>query len=84
MRIRCAFALEPGRPTDETWLVGAVDEWTEDEHGGPDPAYKGAVEQAKGDGLEVRELFVHVPDRAVQALWGIPNVDAEPNGAKEG
>lgn len=74
MRIRLAFGHygDPETPS----LIAAIDEYTEDEHGGiPDFYTNDLVGHRADNGPDsVRECFIDVADDEVLALFKVPTV----------
>jgi hypothetical protein len=55
-------------------LVSAYTEYDFDEWGDVPKPHADAVAKARGEGVEVRELVIEVPDEAVEALFATPTV----------
>ena len=60
-----------GDDNDAPWIVDAVDEYTLYNNGEYPPAYL-----KKREDINVRELIIDVPEKAVRALFDAPKVIA--------
>lgn len=67
MKIRTLW--EHGLDTESPWLVVAVDEYTEDEHGGTPEFYQKELET---NPAIRRELIIEIADRSVDKLFETP------------
>jgi hypothetical protein len=65
MRIRLAFTDDNLTPDQMPNLIAAVDEYTEDEWGRLPDFYQDDVAKCKN----VREVYVHIDDNQVSALF---------------
>lgn len=71
--MKVLLLIEREKGTSEVcWVAEAADEWTLDEWNGRLPdAMQRVLDR---DPANVRELWVEIPDDAMQKLWDVPTV----------